>query len=352
MDSATNGRSPGRSLVDGRFRAPRRSARMRHPSRHDPRHHRRRLADPDPAAARAARRPRGVRGGLDRAAARPRLLGHRRAPGRGAADGHRPPDRVPDLRAARLARLGRPPAVRRAGLPDEPVLGDLRGGRGRRDRRSRPQADRLDHPRDRRRDRHGPDPGRLGDRDPRRGPFAPPGAPRDPALAPRHLGRARRRDRPPKRGGGDRRPRRPLPRRGGDRLRAGRRQPLADAAPGDPGRAVRARGRSADLAPRPAGPRLRRGAGAHGHPRLPRAAAACRAVPGRARLRHAEHLGRLPLHRPRRAVPGQPVRPVRGPAAQVRRARHADRHPVRHPRAAHPDRVHRRPPCAGRGMRC
>ena len=195
------------------------------------------------------------------------------------------PDRVPDLRPARLAGLGRPPAVRRAGLPDEPVLGAVRGRRGRRDGGPRPEADRLDDPRDRRRHRPGADPDRLGDRDPCRGPFAPPGAPRDPALAPRHLGRARRCERarrPP-------RSRRPVPGGRDDRLRAGRRQPLADVAPGAPGRAVRAGGRSRDLAARPAGPRLRRGARAHGHAGLPRAAAARRAVPRRPRLRHPEH---------------------------------------------------------------
>ena len=40
----------------------------------------------------------------------------------GAAAGHGPPDRLPDLRPPRLAGLGRAPAVRRAGVPDEPAV--------------------------------------------------------------------------------------------------------------------------------------------------------------------------------------------------------------------------------------
>ena len=73
----------------------------------------------------------------------------------------------------------------------------------------------------------------------------------------------------------------------------------------------------------------------------------------RARLRHPEHLGRLPLHRPRGAVPGQPVGPIREPAgASSAQLVGADGRPVRHPRAAHPDRVRRRPPSAGRATRC
>ena len=69
---------------------------------------------------------------------------------------------------------------------------------------------------------------------------------------------------------------------------------------------------------------VRRRPGADGRPRLSRAAAPGRAVPRRAGVRHPEHPGRLPLHRPRRAVPGQPVRPVRRAAEEGRRARDAD----------------------------
>ena len=50
------------------------------------------------------------------------VLGHRRAADGRPADGHGSPGRLPDLRAPRLAGLGRPPAVRRAGVPDEPAL--------------------------------------------------------------------------------------------------------------------------------------------------------------------------------------------------------------------------------------
>ena len=137
------------------------------------------------------------------------------------------------------------------------------------------------------------------------------------ALAPRRVGRAGPRARRPR----TRRPGRPLPARRDGRLRAGRRQPFADPAVGHPGRALRPRRRSRDLASRQAGPGLRRAARGDRRPRLPRAAAARRAVQGGPRVRHAEHLGRLPLHRPRRAVPGQPVRPVRRAATQARRAR-------------------------------
>ena len=59
------------------------------------------------------------------------------------------------------------------------------------------------------------------------------------------------------------------------------------------------------LCPRPPGDR---------RPRLPRAAAPCRAVPRAARLRPSRDLGRLLVHRPGRAVPGQPRGAVRGPA--------------------------------------
>ncbi len=83
------------------------------------------------------------------------------------------------------------------------------------------------------------------------------------------------------------------------------------------------------------------GAGPDRRPRLPRAPVTCRAVPRPARVRHARHLGGVQIHRPGRAVPGQPARSVRGPAAQVRRPRDADRHPVRDPRPAHPDRLRR-----------
>ena len=291
---------------------------------------------PDPTHPRAARRPRRLRRGMVRPAARPRLLGHGRAAGGRAADGHRPPDRVPDLRAPRLAGLGRAPAAGRARLPDERVLGDLPRRRGRRHGRPRPQIDRLDRPRHGRGHRHGADPGRLGDRYPRRDAFAPPCAVRDPALAARHVGgasQARRRRRT--------RSRRPVPRGGRHRVRARGRQPLADAPAGPAGRALRAGRRPRDLATRTAGPRLRRGIGPDHHPRLPRAAVAGRSVQGGPRVRHPEHPGWLPLHRPRRAVPGQPVRSVREPPGQGRRARHADGRPVRDPRAAHPRGVHR-----------
>ena len=77
-----------------------------------------------------------------------------------------------------------------------------------------------------------------------------------------------------------------------------------------------------------------------------------RAVPRSAGVRNAVHVGRVPLHRPRRAVPGQPRRPLRRAAAQVRRAHRPDGQPVRHPRAAHPGRASWRPLFAGRATRC
>ena len=201
--------------------------------------------------------------------------------------GHGPPDRLPDLRAPRLARVDRPPAVRRAGLPDEPAGGALRGGRRRRHGRSRPALTRstaLGHPG---RPRAGADADRLGHRrrTPRRTRSTSPSS--RPALPAGRLG-----DRV---GGGSRRgdrargPGRPLARRGGLRLRAGRRQPLADPAARPPDRPVRVRRRPADLAARPA----RRCAAsavlrADRRARLPRAAAPGRAVPRPARLRPPE----------------------------------------------------------------
>ena len=135
------------------------------------------------------------------------------------AAGHRPPDRLPDLRAARLAGVGRAPAVRRAGLPDEPV-------RRRSAWRSRPGVT-VDLVR--------PLTGRsvlgiaagiglaltptawaIGDA--RRDAHAPPRVRRDPALAARRAGTIASAGVP----GRQRRPRRPLPGRGGRRLRAGR----------------------------------------------------------------------------------------------------------------------------------
>ena len=236
----------------------------------------------------------------------------------------------------RLAGVGRPPAVRRAGLPDEPAVRPVPRGGGRLHGRPRARTDRSAGDRDRGRHRAGPDPDRLGDRDPRRGAHPPPGARGGPALAPGRVGRegplTRRRPT---------RPGRPLPacRDGG--LRAGRRQPFADPAAGDPGRAVRARRRPGDLATRPARPVVHRPARGDRRPRLPRAAPARRAVPGGPRVRHAEHVGRLPLHRPRRAVPGQPVQPVRRAATQVRRAHQPHGVAVRDPGPAHPGRVRR-----------
>ena len=74
------------------------------------------------------------------------LLGHRRAADRGTVLGTAHPTGYPTY--ILLGWLGEPccSAVRRAGLPDEPVRGDLpRGGRGR-DGRPRPGADALDRP--------------------------------------------------------------------------------------------------------------------------------------------------------------------------------------------------------------
>ena len=104
------------------------------------------------------------------------------------------------------------------------------------------------------------------------------------------------------------RPRRSLPRRGGGRVRPGRRQPLADPAPG----ARRSACSSFAVEPRdPAASRPRRSPASAAlavdrRARLPRAAAPRRALPGAAGLRPARHLGRLLVRRPRPAVPGQP----------------------------------------------
>ena len=92
---------------------------------------------PGPGWRRAARRPGRIRGGLDGAAAGCRVLGHGRAPGGRPAARDRPSDGIPHVRPSRLAGLGGAPAVRRAGLPDEPVVGALRSRRGRRHGRPR-----------------------------------------------------------------------------------------------------------------------------------------------------------------------------------------------------------------------
>ena len=63
--------------------------------------------------------------------------------------------------------------------------------------------------------------------------------------------------------------------------------------------------------------------------RLPRAAAPGRAVPRAARVRRPVDLGRVLVHRPRRAVPGQPRRSVRRPGREVRRARRSHGRGVR-----------------------
>ena len=169
------------------------------------------------------------------------------------------PTGFPTYVLRRLARVGRPPAVRRAGVPDEPAVGDLR-------RRSRPAvtvdlvraADGLARARAGGRHRTGAHADRLGDRRP---------TPRPTrstwrswrscsgCWSPGRSASARLTDRAERRSDATgRRPpiaatatwsRRP-------RLRAGRRQPLADAPAGRPGRAVRARRRSGDLAARPA----------------------------------------------------------------------------------------------------
>ena len=152
--------------------------------------------------------------------------------------------------------------------------------------RPRAGTDRSAGDRDRGRHRDGPDPDRLGDRDPRRGAHPSPGARGGPALAPGRVGREgplpRRRPT---------RPGRPLPACRDGHLRAGRRQPFAHPAAGDPGRAVRARRRPGDLATRPARPVVHRPARWDRRPRLSRAAPARRAVPGGPRVRHAEHAG-------------------------------------------------------------
>ena len=169
-------------------------------------------------------------------------------------------------------------------------------------RRPGPGADRLGGARDRSRDRAGADAHRLGDRDPRRGALAPPGARGDPALAAGRPGTPARATpchrrpsttttatRPPRPG----RPRRPLPGRRRLRLRPGRRQPLADPPARDrrsastSSRSIPGSGAAAASSCR-ASVALAR----HPRPRLPRAAAAGRAVPRRARVRHARTPGR------------------------------------------------------------
>ena len=96
------------------------------------------------------RRARRHRQRLARAHARRRVLGHRRVPDGAAAHGHGPPDRLPDLRAPRLARQHPAHPDRRAGVPDHGAVAGRRGGRRRRDRGARPPADRLDDRRRRR----------------------------------------------------------------------------------------------------------------------------------------------------------------------------------------------------------
>ena len=109
--------------------------------------------------------------------------------------------------------------------------------------------------------------------------------------------------------------------------------------------AVRAGRRARD--PAPAAPHRRPALGAlvgDGRPRLPRAAAAGRAVPRRARVRPPRDVGRVLVHRPGPAVPGQPRRPVRRPG-RPRSASLVDLapRPVRAPRGAHPGRRWSRP---------
>ena len=68
-------------------------------------------------------------------------LGHRRAPGGRAGPRDGPPDRLPDVRPAGLARERAAHAVRRAGAADEPVRGTQRRGRRGGDGRSGANAD-------------------------------------------------------------------------------------------------------------------------------------------------------------------------------------------------------------------
>ncbi len=290
-------------------------------------------------------------------------LGHRRTADGGAAARNGPPDRLPDIRPARLAGVRAASAVRRAGLPDEPPVRALPGRSGRPHGGPGPIDDPFGAPRCRRRSRDGPHAGRLGGRHTRRGTRAAPPAGRAPAAPARCLGvedsaggggpssRSPRRPRP-------RRPRRPLPDRGHGRVRAGRRQPFADAAPGTRGRSFRARGEPRDLDPPEARADVHRGPRHLGRRRLSRAPATCRSLPGTAGLRAARHLGGVLVRRTRPAIPGQPVGPVRRSAGQGRPARRSDGWAVRGARAAHPDRVRadRRPSAAlraadGRGRR-
>ena len=271
---------------------------------------------PDEPLGPAAGHRRGggrVRGRPARPAARRRVLGHRGVPDRRTDHGHGSSDGLPDVRAAGLARLGRPPAVRRPGVPDEPVVGHLPGGRRRGHGRSRPGPDRLGRAGDGGRARARPHADRLGHRHACRGARPAPRAAGGPAPTARRLGGPCPRP-------SSARSRRPLPGRRVGRLRVVGRQSLADAPAGRARRPVRARRGPRHLAPAPARPHVRGRAGDHARRRLPGAAAAGRPVPGRAGLRTAGHVGRFLVRRARGAVPRQPARPVRRPGGQGRRS--------------------------------
>ena len=268
------------------------------------------------AAGRGRRRR--VRRGPPGAAARRRLLGHRRVTrrsGRSWARPTRPASRPTSSSAGSASVVLQPfgePAFR-MNLLSALCLAAAAGAH----RRPRPGPDPLDGARRRGRARAGPHADRLGDRDPCRGARPPPRARRDPAAAaPRRLGgpgpgRRRRRTATAT---GDRRS---LARRGGRRVRARGRQPLADPARWRPPVGLFV------LAVEPA--IWRRGrlvvgcvAGARRHRRRS-STSSCRCGPGRS--------GRpLVYGRPEtwdgfwyvvlgRAVPGQPGGSVRRPAA-------------------------------------
>ena len=135
------------------------------------------------------------------------------------------------------------------------------------------------------------------------------------------------------------RPWRPLPGRGGGRLRPRRRQPLADAPAGDPGRAVRPGRRPGHLAPRPARPRLRGGPRAH---RSRSSTWSCRCGPARSAPRSSTAPRTPGTASATSSWPSSSRAACRTRSGTCRSkfgelvTRTVD--PVRHPRSAHPDR--------------
>ena len=236
-------------------------------------------------------RRRGVRPRAPRAAARRRVLGHRGVPDGGARPRHRPPDRLPDLRPAGLARrrsLFQP-------FGDEAFRMNLLSAVA----SASPPRVTVDLVR-------APDRARSPSASPPASPSPSRRSPGRSARTPTRTSSTWRWSRScsacssagttgsaATTGVADRRPARgPLAGRLGGRLRARDGQPLADAPPGRPGRPLRAGGRAGHPAAAAPDPRLRGRAGRDRRARLSRAAAPGRPLPGAARLRPPGDVGR------------------------------------------------------------